>query len=362
MMRVPKPSYLRSRLLRPQKADAAQYRVLERVAKLYRLGEIQACHRAPRSNSLNFILAASTSSYVVRRQNLSKEAVAYEQQILEHLRRKAFPAPRMVLNQQGLAWAEIDGMLYSVYEFITGYSPSDFYWWPSTRRKVIACCGRALAGYHQATNDLTPTGFKWNGYRPGGKERWRQGDWFRETLHEIRPLLQKPTFTRPIDDFTRARIDALAQMLELEEMVEARTDLSKVVIHGDYAPWNVLFCPGRPPLILDFNESRLELKIYDIMLATFWFAWNGSRLNPGRVLALQAGYCETGRLSQADIDLAGTVFQWVMARSLVERLHLYYLEKPLETAHIGRPEIQFQMCLFAGQQPRQLVAGLKGNP
>ena len=359
MIRVPKPRYLLSQLTPCQGPDVAQYQVLTRLAELYQLGEIRACHRAPRSNSMNFFVTTPQGKFVFRRHNLAEEAVEYEHQVLDHLNRRGFPAPRMCLNSVGQAWSKLDGSLYSVYEFAVGYFPTDFLWLPAARREIIAQCGRTLGEYHQAVADLIPTCYKWNGYRPTEHKRWREGDWFRQVLADIRPLLHKSTATRPMDDFARSRIDTLEQMLGLESAVEKRSDLSKLVIHGDYAPWNVLFREGQPPLVLDFNESRLDLKIYDIALATFWFAWRDGHLNQDRVLAFQSGYCETGHLSEADINLASSVFRWLMARSLIERLHIYYLEQGSLRGKPAGMERQYQMCVFAAQHPQHLVAGLK---
>lgn len=359
-VRIPKPSYLLSRLLPREKPDAALYQILTQLTELYQLGELQACYRARRSASLNFIVTTLQGKFVFRRHRLSEAAVAYEHQVLGHLQQRGFPSPRMRINQAGQAWTTLDGFLYSVYEFVDGYCPTDFVWWPGARRDVIAQCGRTLGEYHHAVADLIPSAYKWNGYRPAVHKRWREGKWFRQALAEIRPLLQKLTTTHPIDDWSISRIDAIDEMLRLESIVEERSDLSKLVIHGDYSPWNVLFRPERPPIVLDFNESRLDLKIYDVMLSTFWFAWDDHRLNQDRALAFQAGYCEIGQLNEVDIRLAGSIFQWIMARSLVERLHIHYLEQRPLWRGTGCMERQYQMCVFAAQQPQQLVAGLKG--
>lgn len=355
-IRIPKPAYLWSQLTPGERPDAAQYRVLIHLAELYQLGEIQTCRRARRSMSLNFIVTTSQGKFVFRRHHLSENAVAHECQVLNHLQYCNFPAPRMLINQAGQAWSEIDGSLYSVYKFMNGYQPTYFLWWPATWAHVQ--CGRTLGKYHQSVANLTPSAYKWNGYHPTKHKRWQEGDWFRQVLTDIHPLLQKPAATSPMDDFAWSRIEAIEKMLELEAIVEERSDLSKLVIHGDYAPWNVLFRPGQSLFVLDFGESRLDLKIYDVMLATFWFAWRGYRLDQDRALAFQAGYCQTGQLHEADISLAGSVFQWIMARSLTRRLYNHYLApRPLP----GVPEAmerQYQMCVFAEQQPQQLVAGL----
>lgn len=359
MVRIPKLSYLLSRLGPNQKPDAALYQVLTRLAELYQLGEIQACRRTRRSLSLNFVVTTSLGKFVFRRHRLSETQVAYEHQVLDHLRQCDFAAPRMLIDQAGWAWSAIDGSLYSVYEFIEGYCPANFLWWPAAWRDIITQYGRTLGEYHQVIAGLAPSVYKWNGYRPAGHKRWREGKWFRQALADIRSLLRKLTANNPVDDWTRFRIDAIDRMLRLESVVEERSDLSKLVIHGDYSPWNVLFRPGQSPVVLDFNESRLDLKIYDVMLATFWFAWRGHRLDQDRVLALQAGYCQTNQLREADIDLAGSIFQWIMARSLTERLHEHYLGQGLWKGPAGI-ETQYQMCVFAKQHPQRLVVGLKG--
>jgi len=358
MIRIPKPSYILSQLSQSQRPDAGLHQVLTRVTEAYQLGEIWAYRRAPHSTSLNFIATTSQGKFLFRRHRLSEDAVAHEYQVLEHLRRCGFPAPRMLMNSAGQAWSAFDGALYSVYEYVEGYCPANFLWWSATWRSIITQYGRTLGRYHRAVADLVPSAYKWSGYRPAEHRRWCEGEWFRQALAQIRPLLQRPTATSPIDDFARSRIDAIDRMLRLESVVEGRSDLSRLVIHGDYSPWNVLFRPGAPPFVLDFNEARLDLKVYDIVLATFWFAWRGNHLDQDRALAFQAGYCETGQLHEADVSLAGPVFQWIMARSLVERLHTHYLGQRLRGSPAGM-EKQYQMCVFVEQQPQQLVAGLK---
>ena len=362
MIRIPKPSYLKSRLTaRRTKPDAALYQVLQQFVELYQLGEIESCHQIPRSLSFNFFVKTSQGKFVFRQQHLTKEDVAYEHQVLDYLQQRDFPAPRM-LSHQSQAWLEIDGALYSLYEFEPGYCPTNFLWWPSTRRTIITQYGRTLAEYHQAVTGLVPSAYKWNGYHPTEHKRWYEGEWFRQTLTDIRPLLQKSTAVSTLDDFVRTHIEEFDKMLRLETVVERCEDLAKLVIHGDYAPWNVLFRGGgQPPFVLDFNEARLDLKIYDIMLATFWFAWRGHYLDQDKVQAFQAGYCEAGQLNEVDINLAGSVFRWIMARSMVERLHKHYLGPQVVFKGPAGLERQYQMCVFAEQQPGQLVAGLNGR-
>ena len=55
-IRIPKPSYIRSRLAGRAKLGAAAYPVLARLAELYELGEIADCYPAQPSSSQNYIV------------------------------------------------------------------------------------------------------------------------------------------------------------------------------------------------------------------------------------------------------------------------------------------------------------------
>jgi Ser/Thr protein kinase RdoA (MazF antagonist) len=360
-IRIPKPSYLLSQLVPPEKPGAALYRAFTQVAERYQLDSIQECYRTPQSvNSTNFVVTTSRGKFIFRRHRLSKETVAHEHQVLNYLQKRDFPAPRMLLGEAGQAWTAIDGTLYSVYEFVEGYCPANFLWLPSVRRNVLYQAGRTLGEYHQAVAGLIPSYQKWDGYRPTGHRRWREGNWFRQALRDIRPLLQKPTMNSAIDNVARLYIDGIEHMLGLEPVVEGRSDLSKLVIHGDYAPWNVLFRPGQLPFILDFNAARLDLKIFDVILATFWFAWRGEYLDQNRATAFQAGYSETGQLRAVDIEMASPVFRWAIARAVAERLRRHYQEHVLIKNPKGIERF-CKMCVCAEQHPQQLVTGLKGK-
>lgn len=358
-IRIPKPSYLRSRLAPRARPDAAWYPVLARLAEAYELGEIVDCYRARRSQSLNFVVTTSRGKYILRQHVLSEETVAHEYQVLCHLERQSFPAPRMRLDREGQAWVTIDGSIYSAYEFVDGRHYTDFYWLPAGRLEIVRQAGRTLAEYHRATADLVPTRFKWDAYRPTGNKRWREGALYRQALAEIRPLLREPSATGPVDDFARAHLDGIEGLLDLESIVERDPHLARVVIHGDYAPWNLLLRPDRSLFVLDFNAARLDLRVFDLLLATFWFAWRDGSLDPARAMALQSGYCQAGRLDEAEIEQAGNVFRWVMGRSIAERLRTHYLEGRFVIQDPAALQRYYDMCAWAAQQPEGLTCGLR---
>jgi Ser/Thr protein kinase RdoA (MazF antagonist) len=175
------------------------------------------------------------------------------------------------------------------------------------------------------------------------------------------------------DDFARWRIDDLERLLARESVVEGRSDLRKVVIHGDYAPWNLLMQPDGSLFVLDFNAARLDLRIYDIILATFWFAWRGDHLDLETAMELQTGYCAAVDSSAAaydaiesptetEIALASDVFCWVMGRAIVERLRTHYLEERFLLTDPTNLERMYQMCVWAQEHPQELTCGLRAAP
>ena len=455
-LRVPKPTFIRSRFTGRKEPDAEMYSTLAHLADEYQLGKIVSCYRAKKSNSLNYLVTTrggqrqttgdgapsgkghletsrpapacaeptracdQPAKYVFRQHLLSKETVAHEYEVLSHLAGQGYPAPRMLLSnsrsggsgneKQDRAWVAIGDALYSVYAFVEGYRPADFWWRPSRKRAILRQAGEALANLHRATAGLEPTCFKWDAYRAGprrelpGKEptkapeanqrpidaqtntlypadvpcppdetlpgaRWRNGDFYRHALQEIRRQIDKPaTASSPdlaekpgIDDFGRSRSADLERLLDQESIVEACSDLSRAVIHGDYAPWNILMQPDSSLFVLDFNAARLDLCIYDLMLATFWFAWRGDHLDLETATELQAGYRNIIQPNEAEIALAPNVFCWLMGRSIVERLRTHYLEKRFLLSNANGLDRLYQMCMWAQKHPQELTRGIGAN-
>ena len=359
ILRIPKPKTLLAGLLPKEKPDPVLSQLITDLAQEFHLGQVRQCYRTARSNSLNYVVVTDREKYVVRRHRLSKDTVAHEHQILTYLKEHHYLAPEMVTTPDGRAWVEVEGSLYSFYRFIDGYNPFNFVWGTATRREILFECGQALARYHQAVDGLVPTYYKWDAYRPDDHRRWREGNLYRAALSKIRPMVNKPTATSLIDQFARDHLDQLEQFLDLEETVEGCSALSKLVIHGDYAPWNILFHPGKPPIVLDFNAARLDLKIYDVILATFFFSWRNGTLDSDRAQIFQQGYNRIGRLTEVELALAGDVYQWLMGRSIAERLRSHYLDdRPWQAGTKGWERF-FAQCLFSRQNAQQLISGLE---
>jgi Ser/Thr protein kinase RdoA (MazF antagonist) len=113
--------------------------------------------------------------------------------------------------------------------------------------------------------------------------------------------------------------------------------------------------------VLDFNAARLDLRVFDVILATFWFAWRKGSLDLERAMAFQNGYAERQRLSDGEVALASEVFRWLMGRSIAERLRTHYLDERLLRGDAAGLERFYQMCLWAAGHSLELTAGLRSE-
>jgi thiamine kinase-like enzyme len=216
------------------------------------------------------------------------------------------------------------------------------------------------------------------------------------TAEQSSPDEFPPAGSSSVDAFALSHLEKIERLLDLESVVERRSDLPKVVIHGDYAPWNLLLRPDGSFFVLDFNAARLDLRIFDVILATLWFAWRHDSLDVNRAMDFQTGYCSAWeeseltpqpqstqglsahseraahsehagpvqestplkRPTQTEIALASDVFLWVMGRSMAERLRCHYLEQRLLIESPAGLERFYRMCTWAAAHPRQLTCGL----
>jgi Ser/Thr protein kinase RdoA (MazF antagonist) len=81
---------------------------------------------------------------------------------------------------------------------------------------------------------------------------------------------------------------------------------SPIVVHGDFAPWNLRFAGGTLSGILDFDLVRLDLRVADFALA-----WRG------RHAEVLRGYEEVSPLAPVERELIVPVYwAWLIASAV----------------------------------------------
>ncbi len=217
---------------------------------------------------------------VLRRSMQSADEIDYELSLLERIAALGWPVAVAVA-----APIELSGYVWSLAPFLPGEPLSDKYSVAEQRGR-----GRLLAEFHADLAQLGAFG--------------QRGTWLRceEFLGDpaLDDLLIKHELERPEEmyilrwhlDRARARIDGLRLH-----------DRPGIIIHGDFAPWNLRFQDGRLSGILDF-----ELSHWDHRIADFALAWRG------RYDHVIHGYTEVSPLEPEEWALLTPVWwAWLLA-------------------------------------------------
>ena len=193
--------------------------------------------------------------------------ISYEIEVMRRLRNLGWPVPEIVTEPE-----RFEGRDWCLFSWLPGEPRAE-------GRDEQRARGRLLAEFHEAT-----AGFVEMGQRKG----FRLSD----------EVVSDPDLIARIVDYERLRpAEGHVLRWHLEEVQErfASLDLDttdQVVLHSDFARWNLLFENGELSGLLDFEGTHLNYRVADFALS-----WRGGHDD------LIAGYCEVRELSELDRQL-----------------------------------------------------------
>jgi Ser/Thr protein kinase RdoA (MazF antagonist) len=222
--------------------------------------------------------------------------VQYGHSILGRLEERCFPAPRLVRAGDAQTWTAIDGRLIAVFDFIPGTNHSLDFLLPSDRLRLTASMGRSLARFHHCLEGFVPEGQHPLGLMsPTGAHR-RGPAWHAAKLDELRGSgAEAAPPEAAVSRLLAARADqVLEEITRLSEALDS-ADLPRAVIHGDYGLHNLLFTSGGSPVPVDFELSRLDWRVNDLVAALFKIRSRRGAYPVGAMAAFMGAYA--GELS-----------------------------------------------------------------
>jgi aminoglycoside phosphotransferase (APT) family kinase protein len=176
----------------------------------------------------------------------SIESVEYELEVLRRLGQQGWPVPEPVQEA-----TEFLGRLWCLFTLLPGESQ------PEQSADERRARGRLLARLHEATASLVSMGQR-TGFRKANE------------------LVSDPRLLEAIRNYERVRpyaghvmrwhLDKASEMFNGLVLDDAET----IVLHGDFAPWNMLFAGGRVSGIIDFEATHLNHRVSDFALS-----WRG---------------------------------------------------------------------------------------
>jgi len=330
-MLVPRPAKLRHAIAARTRPSQIEEGEIRNVLSTYDLGELEG-YSQPAIGSTrcqNLILKTSKGKKAFKRYkfSLSFEAIIYEHSVLRHLTTAGFAAPRLVLNRNGETCTELDGKYYAITDFIAGFKYTDFFISKRKKKEFIEEAARTLACYHQLMDGFIPEGKKTDGFMPDGQRRWQECDWYLQKFAKYESLLKdrEPNGTE-LEHFFLRNIDRIRQgLVDLGlKLEENGRFLPKLVIHGDYGPYNLLFDKEQLVAVLDFECTHLDWRAGEVISAIYRFAGTKNGIDCEQAKTFLSAYQSHCTLAADEIALMPDIFRFSRLRSLTICLRDYF--------------------------------------
>ncbi|HEX9039355.1 MAG TPA: phosphotransferase [Ktedonobacterales bacterium] len=205
------------------------------------------------------------------------ESITYVHSIHDRLLAKGLPAPRAVLNRDGVSFTQSGDSAWAVYHALDGHHANERDWmWGRPKAAEM------LGALHQALECFTPDGQPF--------EPWTA--WTIETVDRVLESWQPHPDLLPPDLLGFIR-DRLAHRY----FGHLYPELPKLVVHGDYVSDNVLW---RGDAISSSISGILDLERAHMDTALFDFAWGLGDRRPPLLRAAVASYARSRPLSPVE--------------------------------------------------------------
>jgi homoserine kinase type II len=292
---------------------------LKEILSHYDLGELVDYEKNERG-FVNTAFAIDTSDRGERRRfflrkykrGIREEELQFEHSLIGHMVACGLPAARIYPTRAGSTYLQrfegaddATGVFYTIFDYLPG---EDRFTWvdPVLSEAELAASAAVLAQFHIATGGFTPLGRR-----------------LEPKILDLLPVIAETWSSCPsrskgtvFDARLLERLDLLsaniAETIAALSQPQVRS-LPEIVIHCDYHPGNLKFTGEAVTGLFDFDWSKIDLRVFDLGLALWYFctSWQGSqdgsfRLDWARTFlrayqATLAAHPEASPLSPAEI-------------------------------------------------------------
>jgi Ser/Thr protein kinase RdoA (MazF antagonist) len=222
--------------------------------------------------SQSWVLQTSRGKKILKRYkgSVEYEQVLHEHSVLQRLEQANFPAPRVTQTASGDTVVVLEGRYYGMFDFIEGgVQFFSYFYWPSQLMPYLSAVGRSLARLHEALNGFTPAGLNINGFLSETGARGVSLDWYLEKLARCRQQAETLAVGKahPMSVQLLERAGWIDERLRSDENMLNQANPARRTIHGDYGVYNLLVGPGSRLITLDFEMSRLDWRLVDLVFA-----------------------------------------------------------------------------------------------
>ena len=273
-----------------------------------------------RSN--NWLLTTNKGTKILKKYKSTVEAehIRHEHSILSQLALLQFPSPSLNRNLHGETLIEIEKGRFALFDYLDGYFQyHQQIYFPSQTSTFLEFAAISLASLHEALRDFTPVGKNPNGFVSKEGPRWRGLNWYLEQLALNKQKTQgrgKDTLRSELSRINSRGSWIKNRLIELEEMLTT-APLERVIIHGDYGPYNLLFKNGNPVVMIDFELARLDWRLTDLATSMNTFARNRLGFQQKKMRQFIHAYQSTSKISHEQLDYLPIVWEYLSLRRLI---------------------------------------------
>ncbi len=252
--------------------------------------------------------------------------VVYGHSIITRLAELNFQAPRLVTALDGETYVSRQGYLYALLDFVGGTNYSSNFLLRAQRRQLMALAGQTMACFHRELKGFMPQGQHHMGFSSYTGKRWRDMAWHTEKIADLKEKSRQ--LTEPED---KAHADWLVQnsnmiLEELGRLDEAlnTASLSRTIIHGDYGLHNLLFQKDGRVTPVDFELSRLEWRLSDLVSCLSRFRYGEGEYDFESIQRFVAAYQVEFPFSADEWRFFPVVWQFYKLQSAVQYWNSYF--------------------------------------
>ncbi len=281
----------------------------------------------------NLVLSTNDGTKVLKRyrENWPVRSINYEHSILNRLAELEFATPRLCTTSDAQTLVTMRGQHFALFNFVDGTYYAATYLTRSYRRKLWTIAGAVLANLHKKLEGFLPQGQHHLGFNSYSGGRQRDLNWHVETIARLKDKTQTVTQGPHAADarwLVRYADRLTEEFCRLSEDLD-QAKLPRLIIHGDYGLHNMHFHDDGSVTVLDFELSRLEWRLSDIVMYL-------GRLGFERGRYFLAGYHQDFPVSGLEWDHLLRVWQFRSLQGAVQKWNSYLeldAENNLAEAH-----------------------------
>lgn len=352
---VPRPDRLYRQMRHGRQRAWIDAQLVQNILAAYDLqlqGQVRVLGGPGRSR--NVIMNTSRGKKMLKqyKKTIDPTAVIHEHSILSYLEQINFPAPRLNRTTANETFIQRNDACYAVFDVLEGYFQYHHYvWLPTQTRHYIAASARALALLHTALQEFTPDGQQPNGFRSRAGERWRDLSWFIDKLWWCRRELAQPPHDPLLAERVAAAADGIAATLHTLDATLNAAALPRLIIHGDYGPYNLFFKHGAPVVVLDWELARLDWRLTDLATALPSFVQTRLGFSFPKMQHFVQTYAACCPIDAEELQLLPSVWQFLTLRRVIVCWERYCRTHDAQWRVEAAHKLALAQWIAANQQP-----------